>query len=304
MSEIDVAVMLADVSGSTALYEKAGNAEALRRVSDCLDRLRAIIDEHGGQFISSKGDDVLSIFTDPDAALAVGMAMFEMTAGGSLSLHAGIDYGPVIRARNDVFGDAVNVAARLSSVAKGGEVLCTQDFYDRLDQGNRSMLRFFGARHFKGKADQCNVYLFSDAAPGQATDIAFATAPRARPEQAERVIGTVAALRFAKETFVCSNGKPVTIGRATDCDLVIPMPWVSRQHAVLEVRDDKVYLSDRSSSGTYVRFEGDAPPVHVSREVMLLPRSCSIYPARPPHQSGVQEIVCEVVAERGYITLR
>ncbi len=296
MSEIDVAVMLADVSGSTALYEQVGNVEALHRVSACLDRLREIIDAHGGQFISSKGDDVLSIFTDPNAALDVGMAMFEITSGGTLSLHAGIDFGPVIRARDDVFGDAVNVAARLSGVATAGEVLCTQDFHDKLDRDRRAMLRFFGPRHFKGKADQCNVYLFSDAAPGQATEIAFA-APRVRSAGlTERVTGTVAALRFAKETFVCSTQNPVTIGRAPDCDLVIPMPWVSRQHATIEVRDDKVYISDRSSAGTFVRFDGH-PPVHVSREIMLLPRSCFLSPARAPGEAGVQEISCEVLSE-------
>lgn len=296
MSEIDVAVMLADVSGSTALYEEVGNVEALRLVSECLDRLRGIIDAHGGQFISSKGDDVLSIFTDPNAALDVGMAMFEITSGGTLSLHAGIDHGPVIRARDDVFGDAVNIAARLSGVATAGEVLCTQDFYDRLDQGRRSMLRFFGPRHFKGKAEQCNVYLFSDAAPGQATEIAFAGSPMRAVEPTERVTGTVAALRFAKETVVCSNRKQVTIGRAPDCDLVMPMPWVSRQHATIEVRDDKVYVVDRSSSGTFVRFDGQ-PPVHVSRETMMLPRSCTLTLSRIPTNPDAEQIVCEVISD-------
>ena len=158
------------------------------------------------------------------------------------------------------------------------------------------MLRFFGPRHFKGKADQCNVYLFSDAAPGQATEIAFTGPPVRASEPTERVTGTVAALRFAKETVVCSNGKPVTIGRAPDCDLVMPMPWVSRQHATIEVRDDKVYISDRSSAGTFVRFDGQ-PPVHVSREKMLLPRSCTLTLSRIPANPDAEQIVCEVISD-------
>jgi len=173
MDEVEVAVMLADVSGSTALYESVGNVEALDRVSACLDLLRDVIERNGGQFISSKGDDILCIFESPQATLDVGMQMFEETQDNGLSLHAGVDFGKILQARNDVFGDSVNMAARLASVANSGEVLCSQDLYDQLTGEYRAMLRFFGPRHFKGKTALSNIYLFSEAVPGKATEIIF-----------------------------------------------------------------------------------------------------------------------------------
>lgn len=296
MDEVELAVMLVDVSGSTALYERVGNVGALRLVSECLDRMRLVIDRHGGEFVSSKGDDVLSTFTDPHAALDAGMTMFEITADSGLTFHAGLDFGPVIRARDDVFGDPVNVAARLSGLATAGELLCTEDVHSALDSTRRSMLRFFGPRHFKGKAAPSNIYLFSDAVPGQATEISISSAPVPRAPRGPRRQGAVAALRYCKETFVCKAGNPVVMGRAADCDLVMPLPWVSRKHATMEVRDGKVYLRDRSSAGTYVRFS-TGTAVYVSRETILLPQSCTVTLGRNVGGSAVGEIACEILGD-------
>ncbi len=296
MDEVEVAVMLADISGSTALYEEVGNVEALSRVSACLDLLRDVIERNGGQFISSKGDDVLCIFESPQATLDVGIQMFDETQGNGLSLHAGVDYGKVIRARNDVFGDSVNMAARLASVANSGEVLCSQDVYDHLSGDYRAMLRFFGPRHFKGKTALSNIYLFSDAVPGKETEIIFNDTTESDRADAARLTdgGVRAALRFAYETFICSADKQILMGRSPDCDLVVPLPWVSRKHATIEVRGDQVYLTDSSTSGTYVALEGQ-PPFVVRRESHLIHNACTLSLARSHLDSGAQIISCELL---------
>ena len=66
--EQNAAVLLADVVGSTALYRSRGNAAALQEISMLLDRLNAIIAAAGGQFIHSRGDDVLCMFAEATAA--------------------------------------------------------------------------------------------------------------------------------------------------------------------------------------------------------------------------------------------
>ena len=296
MDEVEVAVMLADVSGSTALYEEIGNVAALQRVSGCLDLLRKVIEFHGGQFISSKGDDILCIFEHPKATLDVGMEMFEAMQANGLSLHAGVDFGRVIRARNDVFGDPVNMAARLAAVANSGEVLCSQELFDQLEGEYRSMLRFFGPRHFKGKTATSTIYLFSDAVPGQETEIIFTEATEQARADAVRLEddGAKAALRFAHETFVCGVCKPITMGRSPDCDVIVPLPWISRKHATLEVRGDNVYLTDQSASGTYISF-GAQPAVLARRETVLLHSSCTLSLARRPSDPGAQTISCELL---------
>lgn len=289
--------MLADISGSTALYEQIGNVEALKRVSVCLDLLRYVIEARGGVFISSKGDDVLCTFEDPHAALEVAIEMFQTIQQNSLFIHAGVDFGPVIRARDDVFGDTVNMASRLSSLANAGEVLCSQALYERLGQAHKSMVRFFGTRQFKGMAEPSNIYLFSDALPGQSTEIVFTQKPGRYLEEALDAMSNSAraVLRLGEEAFVCSRGKPVSMGRSPDCDLVVPQPWVSRSHAFLEVRQSNVYLSDNSSSGTYVCFDG-RPPLHVTRETLMLPDSCTLSLAKHPSDPGAQIIACDVLA--------
>jgi len=258
MKEVEVAVMLADISGSTALYESVGNAEALKQVSTCLDLLRSSIEKHGGDFVSSKGDDVLCIFDEPKAALDVGIEVFEAMKQHTLSLHAGVDFGPVIRTHDDVFGDSVNMAARLATFAKSGEILCSQKHYDRLSGHHRAMLRFFGPSHFKGKTAISNIYLFSDAPPGQGTVISFAPKPEGPatelPDNDPNAM--TVALRIGYETFVCTP--------------------------------------DTSTIGTYVCFGGQVP-THVRRETLLLPASCTISLARTPGEEGAQEITCDLL---------
>src|SRR5687768_16121573 len=67
---VEAAVLLADVVGSTPLYESVGDAVAVGRIDDWRECMRALISGSGGEFVSSKGDDVLSIFEDPRAAFA------------------------------------------------------------------------------------------------------------------------------------------------------------------------------------------------------------------------------------------
>ena len=129
MSEqtLEVAVLMADISGSSALYDNVGDADALRQVGICLDNMAAIVADEGGTVIRSKGDDVLAIFTDPVAALEASRAILALKITGqtALAIHVGATFGNVIRARDDIFGDSVNTAARLSSMAKSGELLAS-----------------------------------------------------------------------------------------------------------------------------------------------------------------------------------
>src|SRR5262249_10849419 len=101
----EVALLLADITGSTPLYEEMGDAAALGRINDCLDRLRAIVAQEGGTCLRSKGDDVLCFFSDPCSALSAARRMLAQQGSGLLAIHAGMHFGPVIQADNDVFGD-------------------------------------------------------------------------------------------------------------------------------------------------------------------------------------------------------
>src|SRR5260221_10670828 len=131
-SNLEAAVLLTDVVGSTPLYEAIGDAAALGQITNCLDTIRTIIRANGGEFIHSKGDDVLCIFVDPGAALVAASQILTSPRGGGISIRAGLHFGQVIRARHDIFGDVVNLTARVGALGKAGAVFFIQRLLDGL----------------------------------------------------------------------------------------------------------------------------------------------------------------------------
>lgn len=290
------AVLLVDISGSTALYERVGTTRAIEQVSLCLETLRNVIDMHDGEFIHSKGDDILCIFEKSEKALNAAIEMLDRVREGPLSVHSGIDYGPLVRARDDVFGDSVNLAARLMALANSGEFLCSEAFYQQLDPLAQTKLQFLDKRRFKGKAETTDVYSYADSEPGQETQLITIQSLKSHDSSNEPVAADTVyvELIYKGRVSLCTANKDLTIGRSADCDVIVPKPWVSRNHAALEIRQDHVYLKDVSSSGTYICFDGQAP-ILVRRETVLLPNSCGISLAKRPDDKEAELLECKVL---------
>lgn len=289
-TERESAILLADITGSTPLYEAVGDAAALRQIADCVDRLQAIVQEQDGKFLRSKGDDVLCTFKDPSSALRAVRRMLSVQSRGSLAIHAGIHYGRVIHARGDIFGDAVNLTARLATLAKSGEVLISRNFVDRLPGAEVQSLRLLDTITFKGKSESTEVYSLLRDDTALRTEAAFG-----RGFGQTRMLHQLATpelsvtLRYGGRLQTCEEGASFTIGRSAGCDLVIGQPWVSRKHATVSVRQGKVQLEDSSSSGTYVTTcEGDE--FFMRRETMILPGSGIISPALQPSEETAEVI--------------
>ena len=155
----EVAILLADISGSTPLYEAIGDAAAARQIIACRDELRSIIARRGGTFIQSRGDDVLCTFAEPSSALRAARELLARSSASQLAIHGGMHVGPVVHAHGDIFGDAVNLTARLAALARSGEILTSKDFVDRMPPADRSSLRVLDTRIFKGKSTPTEIYL-------------------------------------------------------------------------------------------------------------------------------------------------
>src|ERR671911_119614 len=118
----EAAVLFADVSGSTKLYEAAGNAVAHAAVESCVNLMKQKTQASKGRVIKTIGDEVMSAFTcaddAADAAIEMQLAIAELPPVGNttLGIRIGFNYGPVVEREGDVFGDAVNLAARLAAV--------------------------------------------------------------------------------------------------------------------------------------------------------------------------------------------
>jgi adenylate cyclase len=298
-NEIEAAIVLADVTGSMPLFEELGDAEAMRRIVGCLGTMRAIIPKNGGILIREKGDDVLCIFAEPASALQAVRTFLSQQSGERLAVHAGIHFGPLIRTRGSIFGDAVNVTARLASLANPGEVLMSESFVDRLPEKEKRSLRVLNDILFKGKSDPTKVYTILEEDTTLRTEITWGNgSERWTIRQKQGHSQARVTLHYGGHSFVCEEGTSVSIGRSNECDVVVERPWVSRRHVTVTARQGKVQLIDVSSYGTYVST-GNDDLVLLHRETMLLTRAGIISPTFQPTDRASEVIHYDVVALSG-----
>jgi class 3 adenylate cyclase len=118
-------IFFADIVDSTALTERLGDGAFRAKARELDGALRRVISEHEGTCIDAKtlGDGVLATFSSASQAIAAALACGKAGEEGGLPLHLGLHAGDVIREENNVFGGAVNVAARISGLSAPGEVL-------------------------------------------------------------------------------------------------------------------------------------------------------------------------------------
>lgn len=146
------AVLFSDLTGSTALYTKAGDAAAFRLVDDHFDVLRKAIDVGGGTVVKTMGDAVMAAFKDPFACVRAAVRClrdFEefrrhhphgADTGLKLGMFTGACYVVTANDTIDYFGQTVNCASRVQHLAESGEIVLEESLFERLPQGDREAL--------------------------------------------------------------------------------------------------------------------------------------------------------------------
>lgn len=270
--EETVAVLIADVCGSTPLYESSGSLMAMDLIAECLDNIARIVNAEGGSVLRSKGDDVLCTFPNAASAVRAASTMMDEQAGSPLEIHVGINYGPVIHDRGGIFGDTVNVASRMQALAKPGEIITTEAVFEQLPDSERRQIRLLDSQTVKGKSKPMNIY----AVFKNDTQVTYYVSEDGKhtvhPKNVFKTTGpkVTVTLEFGGRTVTRKDGSPgIHIGRAGSCDLIIDEPCVSRDHALLAVRRGKILLTDMSSTGTWVAQAG-GDPILLRRDVMQL----------------------------------
>ena len=159
-----LAILFADISGSTRLYETLGDALARQRVADCLSVLTEAIQQCGGTVIKTIGDEVMSTFPSAEVGVRAACAMQESLAERAalsktpLTIRVGLHYGPALIEAGDVFGDVVNLAARIVGLAKANQILTSRQTVDSLPETMRTMTRHVDRAPLKGKQEETDIY--------------------------------------------------------------------------------------------------------------------------------------------------
>lgn len=254
------AVLFADLVGSTRLYESLGDREAHAIVAGRLAGLRKAVERFDGSVVKTIGDGVMATFLSADAALRCAEAIVADTRSDALGshrplgVHVGFHFGSVIEAGGDVFGDTVNVAARVMQLAENQRIFTTGSTADHLHESLRARLRRVGRVAIRGRLDPVELF---ELATGHETLIRFVDLPR---EEATQATGAwLKILCGDKEHVLRGAVGLLTIGRDASNDLVLRSPSASRFHARVERRERGWYLVDRSSNGTLVVPDGGLP---------------------------------------------
>jgi class 3 adenylate cyclase len=268
---VQVAVLFADVAGSTKLYEALGDTEAKVLIDEALIGMKVITQRHRGRVIKTIGDELMCVFPDAERGFMAATDMqtlvqaLVVTKGVKRMIRVGFHAGPVIEEKGDVFGDTVNVAARMAGLAKGMQIMTTRTTVDALPAALRASTRPIAALAVKGKADDLAV---CEVLWQEGDDLTMA----AGAASAVEVKFELALRHGAKELILGDELKAAMMGRDAGCEIVIADPKASRQHARIERRRDKFFLTDQSTNGTYVTFIGE-PEIVLRREEVMLRRS-------------------------------
>lgn len=254
-NEAQLAVLFADVSGSTQMYETLGDARARSIVAHCLAVMTEAAHRHGGTLVKTMGDEVMTTFPDATAAADAACEMQEsitgqmMVDGRRLAIRVGFHFGPTLCEEADVFGDAVNLAARLANQAKSGQILTSGATVELLTGPRRESCRLIDLTQVRGKREQIAIHEIV----WRAQDATIMRAPWATQHRAGgKLVFTAGGTRLE-----LGEGHPsLTIGRADQNDLVVRQPVVSRLHARIEYRNGRFVLTDLSANGTYVAADG------------------------------------------------
>jgi class 3 adenylate cyclase len=253
----ELAILFADVVGSTRLFEVLGDLAARDKVSICIEIMRRATEQHGGSVVKTMGDEVMATFTDCDAAIDAAVEMQTATAGHpdleiegqQVTIRIGCHFGPVVIEARDVFGVAVHTANRMTSQAKAGQVIITDAIQQRLSEQWKAVARRVDIAVPRGQHEEVTIFevLWQH---GETTSMLPAIATITELQKKFRI-----RLRYLGEELLLDPREraTATLGRGQENDLVIKGNLVSRLHARIEAGKNRFMLVDQSTNGTFVQ---------------------------------------------------
>ena len=289
---VERTVLFADLRGSTSMYETLGNSDATAVVTQSVALVGRIVVHHRGQVVKTLGDGLLAVFESSVHAVAAAGEMHDSlerigsTDDRALSSHArlqplrlqvGLAMGEIVEMSGDVFGDAVNVAARLLDHAGDNETLATLAVLEGLDAIERSRFRNLDKMQLRGRVEPVHVFLLEARRRlGDGATTAFGELPLTPEPEGIRLIWLDINKVYGGPSL------PVVLGRSPQATYIIDDTRVSRSHARIDWHGGTFSLIDLSYNGTYVRFDHDPEVLSLRRGSCTLHGSGVIGLGKPP----------------------
>ncbi|MDD2923675.1 adenylate/guanylate cyclase domain-containing protein [Rhodoferax sp.] len=276
---IQSTVVFADLYGSTGVFETLGNARATEMVTQVTAWVAQKFEMHGGRVVKFLGDGVLAIFKDSPTAIAAVVDLQRayqarlavMPTSAYMPLRIGVVRGDVEIVDDDCYGDAVNIASRLSELTGPHQIWVNGEAIEDGVQPS-ARFRFLGPIHIRGRIEPCDVYQveWQEDISSEFFTVPAALSPATETMEADVLGGQIELIWLESRKTFKAFEMPIHIGRTRQADFVVNDARVSRTHARVEWRNGSVILVDISSYGSWVRFSGGGADLALRREECVL----------------------------------
>ena len=286
MASEQLAILFADICESTAIYESMGDARALAAINRVFTLLREKVEAAGGNVVKTLGDGMVCQFPGTDAAFRAACAMQEgvtgahADAGPKMMIKVSFTWGPVVTEAGDVFGDTVNVCARLVGAAGPEQILTTHETVEALSRVARTRCRELYPVRVRGRAEEvkvCEVLWRSDL------DV---TEAFSRSQLTAGMREWILKLTYGADTIVVEPNGSVKLGRGKTNEVVVASSKASRVHARIYGRGTNFVIADQSSNGTFLAIDGNTREVVLRRDEAMLGERGAIGLGGPTHDGG------------------
>lgn len=273
-------VVFTDLFGSTSVFEALGNARATSAVTKITTWIASVVEAHGGRVIKMLGDGVLALFQDNATAINAVVEMQRehqkrmalISLDKQIPIKIGVASGDVEMVDGDCYGDAVNVAARLSDLSGPHQIWANSAALHGADEADGVRFRILGPISIRGRAEPCNVYQveWQDDVASDFLTIQADLDAHLDPTHFDVLGGQIDLSWMESRKTFKSFELPIHIGRVRQAGFVVNDPRVSRTHARIDWRNGSVTLVDVSSYGCWVRFSGGGSDLLLRREECVL----------------------------------
>ncbi len=276
----EVTVVFADLTGSTGVFESLGNAKATKAITRLTQWIAKVCALHEGYVVKNLGDGVLMVFPENMDAVNAVIEMQRLhrerirdwPEALKMSLQIGLASGEIVEQEGDCFGDAVNIASRLSDLSGPEQILATSGVVEQIGRTSAIRTQCLGALDIRGRTEACVVHRIEWQTDVK-TDFLTIPASFASPVAGRNSpvwVPTIELSWLDVQTSFTQNQLPLSLGRDSGNGFVVEDPRVSRRHAIIEYRAGKFYLEDTSSYGSWVRFSDSSAVLALRRNECVL----------------------------------
>lgn len=292
----ELCILFADIAESTSLFEKHGDEAARTAISSVLEVLLKEAEKHQGQLVKTIGDEVMCTFPKANHALLAAVEMQNVVSGNfvlgnhPIEIRVGFHFGDVIEEGGDVFGDAVNVAARMTGYAKKGQIITNSITYKTCILPPFLIHRSLGKTKVKGKLLPVEIIeILWQQDTSQVTRVTSALDIKLPVTKSQLQLEL-----NGRQQMMTDQSPTKSIGRGDDCDIQINMLMASRFHGDIQFGGGNFKYTDESTNGTWVVQNG-GEPIRIHRDSMVLQGEGKITFGEPDFSNPAQLLQYQIL---------